>query len=411
MKETISSKNYGMDNSFKNLEIDTIHNEELVKAKDIPNLLDTNEPCPNCKNNLPFKIKKFKNLDEQLNIEDIDDNFARCSCGKRQLDIAMSHILKIMKEENIKLRRFNLRSGATPLITPLTSQTKEPFIGKNSLIILHPNITKKAAERIMTEVSEVKGVIKGDPKDTVGIIEDNDKNKNNDNDNNNDNNNNKIISYNLLSGSDVRCDIVQSPVGEIAINKIQHLSYLESPNSLENKVMKIGEYLKLKQLSKKEIRELRVLDGTCGNGTLGIFLLKLGVKKVVFNDIWKPATIMTSLNLDANGFEIKKKNFKNNNKDKTATKDKIAEGYNFEVYNLSFEDLANLFEKISKNKNLSKDRKLSKELIGGKKSNQDKESESSMYKFDICILDCFPGVNTSDFEKIAKSLAKDVLII
>jgi ribosomal protein L11 methylase PrmA len=147
---------------------------------------------------------------------------------------------------------------------------------------------------------------------------------------------------------------------------------------MENKIKRLWEYIQTKQLSKEEIANLTIIDGTCGNGTLGIFLLKLGVKEMIFNDIWKPSAIMTSINLKSNGFEIKKKDFNKNNIKQIAIGDK------FEVYNLSFEELA---KKLSQNQT------------------------DKLYKFDLCILDCFPATDSTNLEKIAKSLAKDVLII
>jgi len=367
MKKSEPSNNNGldkfdkMDKKYEKCEIPA---NEIINLNNVSKILLNENECLNCEKERTIEIKKFKPLNEQLKLDKLDDNFGRCSCGKRHIDLVMAQILKIMKEENIEFKRFILRNGPTPLLTPMFNNKNEPFIEKNSLIVLHPKFTKNIAKRIMNEVSEVKGVIKGDPKDTVGLID----------------TNSEAISYELLAGSDIRCDIVQSPVGKIVINKIQHLSYLEFPPSMENKIKKIWEYIQTKQLSPKEIRNLTVLDGTCGNGTLGIFLLKLGFKKVIFNDIWKPSTVMTSINLKANGFPINKeiKRLKDIYNTPDVNNMPTYNGNNFEAYNLPFEELNEIFSKKT---------------------------------FDICILDCFPGVNTNDLEKIAKSLAEDVMII
>jgi hypothetical protein len=357
----------------------SIPSEEIISIEDIPNSLKNIRKCPNCDKNLPIKLKKFKKIDEQLDLAKINDDFGRCQCGKRHLDIVMLHVLKIMKEENINLKRFNLRNGAIPILTPLTTKIDNSYVSENSIIILHPALTRNTSKRILEEVSEIKGVLKGDSKETVGMID----------------SNSQGVCYELLDGSDIRCDVIQSPLGEIAINKIQHLSYLEFPSSMENKIMKLWNYIKTKHFSEEEIANLRVLDGTCGNGTLGIFLLKLGVKKVIFNDIWKPATIMTSLNLKANGFKIIEENFKENFND-----DKIATGDNFEVYNVPLEYLTNFLAQETPNKLKKKENK-----------SMNLKNESNMNKFDICILDCFPKVDTTNFEKIGNLLAKDVLVI
>lgn len=335
----------------------------LTRGKDILTILNKDEKCLNCDKNLPIKIKKFKKIEEQIDLNKIDDEYGRCHCGKRHIDIVMTHVLKIMKEENIELKRFNLRNGAIPLLTPMTSQMRGEYIEKDSLVILHSKLTKEVAEKILKKVSEVKGVVKGDSKKTVGIID----------------SDSEGISYELVGGNDIRCDIVQSPMGNIAINKIQHLSYLEFPKSMENKIMKLYDYLKTEYYTKKEISNLKILDGTCGNGTLGIFLLKLGVKEVIFNDIWKPSTIITSINLEINGFEIIKKNFNN--------KSKISFGSNFKVVNFSIE-----------------------ELIEKKRDKKD-ENKYNENEFDICILDCFPNANIENFKNIAGTIAKDVFII
>lgn len=387
MKKSEPSNNNGLDKFNEMNEKYEIHGNEIINIHNISKILLNKNECLNCKKERFIEIKKFKPLNEQLDLESLDDNFGRCSCGKRHIDLVMAQILKIMKEENIDLRRFILRNGPTPLLTPMFSNEKEPFIGKNSLIVIHPKFTKDIAKRIMNEVSEVKGVIKGDPKDTVGLME----------------TESEAISYELLAGSDIRCDIVQSPVGEIVINKIQHLSYLEFPPSMENKIKRLWEYIQTKQLSKEEIANLTVLDGTCGNGTLGIFLLKLGVKKVIFNDIWRPSTIMTSVNLNSNGFPTDKemKHLKDSYNIANGNNISISNGNNFEVYNLPFEELDEIFYKKTRNKNYN---------INNINDN-DYDNINRKETLDICILDCFPGVNTNNLEKIAKSLAKDVMVI
>jgi len=373
--------------------------KEIKSSKNIKNDFEKVDNCQKCEK---IDLKKFKPLEEQINLNKIDNNFKRCVCGKRHLDIAMAHVLKIMIEEDIPLRKHTLRDGAVPLITPFTSSpNNHSYVGKDSLVILHPHLNKKVANIIIKEVNEVKGVLKGYPNDTVGI-----KDKKS-----------EAITYELLKGSDIRCDIVKIPKNTslkpknnsleskntslkpknnslkpkntslensnediIAINKIQHLTYLEFPPSIENKIKVLDNYLKSKNITEEKLANMTVLDGTCGNGSLGIFLLKKGVKNLIFNDIWKPATFMTSINLEANGFKTKLINFKDIS-DINKTDDIISIGDNFKVYNLAIEDL------------------------------KGKLAISGENKFDICILDIFPSADKLNFEKIANSLAKDVLTI
>lgn len=373
--QKISSTDYNA-NIFDKLGYD--FSNELTTEKNIFNILNKREKCLDCDKNLPIKIKKFKKIEEQIELNKIDNEFGRCHCGKRHIDIVMTHVLKIMKEENIELKRFNLRNGPIPLLTPMTNQMKGEYIEKDSLVILHSKLTKNVAEKILKEVSEVKGVVKGDSKKTVGIID----SKSEEN------------IYELVGGNDFRCDIIQTPTGNIIINKIQHLSYLEFPNSIENKIMKLCNYLKTKHYTKKELSNLKILDGTCGNGTLGIFLLKLGVKKVVFNDIWKPSTMITSINLESNGFKTLERDYHHEST--------ISLGNNFKVFNFSIEDLI--------------EKKYGKRYENNyQKNNYNKngcnEKEYYENEFDICILDCFPNANIENFKVPAKIVAKDVFIM
>ncbi len=401
-----------MKNSISSIFENSYYNpKEIIDLDKIEKELKSIKYCPNCENNekntiknsVNKPLKKFKAIEDQINLEDVDNNFGRCKCGKRPLDLVMTHVLKIMIEEGIDLRKNTLRNGAIPLITPFTSNPNmHKYVSKNSMVILHPKLTKDIANKIIAEINEVKGVLKGNSNDTVGIKD----------------SNSEAIFYNLLAGDDIRCDIIKIPNDNnsstnsssnsqlneyqknnetIAINKIQHLTYLEFPPSIETKINKVSDYLN--SYGSKEIAKLNILDGTCGNGSIGIFLLKKGTNKVIFTDIWKPATFMTAVNLKANGFETNfltdfedikafedNNNNNNNNKDNYENIIKIATGNNFEVYNLPIEELKTELEP------------------------QLKEETTDKY-FDICILDCFPNTDVNNFEKVAKTLAKDVLII
>ena len=141
---------------------------------------------------------------------------------------------------------------------------------------------KECAEAIVKEVREVKGVLKGDVRKTVGI-KDSDSNPH---------------VYELLAGCDLRCDIIQTPYGALGIYKYQHEIHIEFP---QVKLPKI----EILEKALKNCDTPTVLDCTCGPGTLGIACLKAGAQKVVFNDIWNPAIETTLINLEANGFPVK----------------------------------------------------------------------------------------------------------
>lgn len=300
------------------------------------------KPCNDCKTE---EIKKFSPLAEQINLDKINNYFGSCKCGKRHLDIVMSHVLKVMIDEGIKDKKSNLRNSCVPLVTPGYPTNSVPYLPKDSLVILSNEADKRCAEIIVKEVWEVKGVLRGDVRKTVGI-KDSDSNPH---------------VYELLAGCDLRCDIIQTPYGVLGIYKYQHEIHIEFPKIKPPKIEILEKVLKNFDMP-------TVLDCTCGPGTLGITCLKAGARKVVFNDIWNPAIETTLINLEANGFPVKP----------SGSEDElIASGDKFEVYSTDIRELANCLDE----------------------------------KFDICIVDTFPGVDTIEFVEAASKLGKKVVVI
>ena len=266
------------------------------------------KPCNDCKTE---KIKKFSPLVNQVNLDEIDNQFGSCKCGKRHLDIVIAHVLKVMIDEGIKDKKANLRNACVPLMTPAYPTNSIPYLPKDSLVILSDEMDKGCAEAIVKEVGEVKGVLKGDLRNTVGI-KDIDSNPH---------------VYELLAGCDLRCDIVQTPYGALGIYKYQHEIHIEFSKMKSPKI----------EILKKALKDYdrpTVLDCTCGPGTLGIACLKAGARRVVFNDIWDPAVETTLINLEANGFPV---SFSGNKKGL------VGSGDNFEVYCMDIRELAELF--------------------------------------------------------------------
>ncbi len=300
------------------------------------------KPCNDCKTE---KISKFSPLAEQINLDEIDSHFGSCKCGKRHLDIVMSHVLKVMIDEGIKDKKANLRNSCVPLVTPGYPTNYVPYLPENSLVILSNEVDKDCAERIIKEVREVKGILKGDLRNTVGI-KDSDSSPH---------------VYELLAGCDLRCDIIQTPYGALGVYKYQREIHIEFPKADSPKIEILKKAL-------KEYEKPTVLDCTCGPGTLGIACLKAGAQKVVFNDIWNPAIETTLINLEANGFPVKLSGNE---------KELIASGDRFEAYSMDIRELANFLDE----------------------------------KFDICIIDAFPGVDTTEFVEAAGKLGKTVAII
>ncbi|MCE7697684.1 MAG: 50S ribosomal protein L11 methyltransferase, partial [Methanobacterium paludis] len=167
--------------------------------------------------------------------------------------------------------------------------------------------------------------------------------------------------YKLLAGCDMRCDIVQTQYGSICIYKHQGEIHIEFSKPVSPKVTILNKAL-------NQYATPTVLDCTCGPGTLGITCLKAGAEKVVFNDLWYPAARTTALNLEINGFSVdifdKKEGL-------------IASGKNFDVYCADVKDLKNILDE----------------------------------KFDICLVDTFPGVGIDKFKIAVKELCNQVVVI
>jgi hypothetical protein len=300
-------------------------------------------PCDNCQE---WNFKKFKPFNEQIDPnERISENWGRCSCGRRHLDIVVAHILRIMQEEGVKDEKSTLRDACVPLITPAYPLTNTPYLSKDTLVILSPDVNAKCATRIIKEVSEVKGVLKGDIKDTVGIKD------------------SKLLSntYKLLAGCDMRCDLVQTPSGPLCIYKHQGEIHVEFPKPVSPKISSLT-----RVMSKYE--DPKILDCTCGPGTLGIAALKGGASRVVFNDLWYPAARTTALNLEINGFPVELSSHKQG---------LVAHGKSWDVYCLDIKELG--------------------PVLGE--------------KFNICVVDTFPGVDTTRFTEAILDLCEEVIVI
>ena len=299
-------------------------------------------PCNKCKDP---KLRKFKPLKDQLNLEKLNANSGLCICGKRHLDQVMAHTLKIMIDESVREEESTLRNTCTPLLAQAYPITSVPYLPHKSLVILADGITKKCAERIIDEIPEIKGVLKGDIKQTVGVKD----------------SNSSPHVYKLLAGCDMRCDIVLTPYGPLCIYKNQAEIHVEFSKPVSPKIEVLKKII-------ENYDDPTVLDCTCGPGTLGITCLKSGAKRVIFNDIWYPAAKIALLNLEVNGFET-------NLFDKK--KGLLGSGKNFEVYSEDVRDLKNILKE----------------------------------KFDICIIDTFPGVDTTDFVESVNEMCREVIII
>lgn len=298
--------------------------------KKIQDKINDLNPCDDCED---IQIKKFSPI---TNFEDYDllnDDYFRCSCGKRPLDVVMAHILKIMIEQEIVSDKATLRRNSPiPMPAFCYSYLNPQFIGRDDLILIHPDFDKEVAMRLVNEVTEVKGVLKGDAKEVVGILDVN----------------SEPVEFELLAGKSDRIDVLRAMTDDlIVISKDQRNSHIEVAPTTEDKLLKVYNYL-----DKECIEKNMALDGMCGSGAIGIFLLKYGFKKVIFNDINPQAII----NL--------KNNLKLNNIDENS----------YEIFNEPVENL-------------------------------------NSFNCDLVILDAFPGVDTENIEDYLESFSSKILKI
>ena len=271
-------------------------------------------------------------MKDLIDFDVLDEGYMRCECGKRPLDIVMSHILKIMIEEEIVPEKATLRRNSpVPLSGFYYSSLNPQFIGENTLILLHPDFTEDVASRLFNEVPEVKCVLKGSPQSTVGQLD----------------KTSEINHFEILEGDDTQINVMRTLLREkVVLVKNQSKHHIEVAMTTEEKLVRLHNYL-----NNNDIKKGVAIDGMCGLGALGIYLLKYGFEKVIFNDINPEMIEALKNNLEING---------------------ICEGY--EISNQAFEDL---------------------------------ECEHA----DLCVIDAFPGVDIGKIVEKAEKMAADVVVI
>lgn len=296
---------------------------------DLDERIDALNQCDKCSD---VQVKKFSPLKDLIDFNELDEDYMRCECGKRPLDIVMSHILKIMIESDIVPETATLRRNSpVPLSGFYYSSLNPQFIGEKSLILLHKDFTDEAASRLIDEVPEVKCVLKGSPQIPTGQFD----------------RNSEINHFEILEGDDEQINVMRTLLQEkVVIVKNQSKHHIEVAMTTEEKLLRLHNYLKNNGISKG-----KAVDAMCGLGALGIYLLKYGFEKVIFNDI-NPEMI-----------ETLRKNLEIND---------IDEG--FEIYNEAFEDL-------------------------------------EVEHVDLCVIDAYPGADISEIKEKAEKIADNVVII
>lgn len=296
---------------------------------DIDERIKSLNECENC---VDVQIKKFSPLKELINFDEYDGEYMRCQCGRRPLDVVMSHILKIMIENEIVGEKATLRRNSpVPLSDFYYSSFNPQFIQKNTLILLHEDFTPEVASILVKEVPEVKCVLKGSPRNVVGQLD----------------KDSSINHFEILEGDDTQVNVMRTLLDEkVILVKNQSKHHIEVAMTTEEKLLRLHNYL-----NNNGVKKGVAIDGMCGLGALGIYLLKYGFEKVIFNDINPEMIEALKSNLEINGIEK-----------------------GFEIHNSAFEDLE--FEHV-----------------------------------DLCVIDAFPGVDIDDITKKAEEIADNVVII
>ena len=292
--------------------------------------------------------------------EKIYSDSGRCkNCGKRHIDLVIGNVLTLLKDNGLFPEDAALKDVGTPLIAFGYQVPYPPRLGKKSLILIMDSITKEVSDVIIAEIPEIKGVIKrtGHPSKSIGILD----------------TGSKPHTYELLSGCDMRCDVVSSTFGELCIYKNQSKVHIEFNNTKITKVENM--------FLKGELDNATVVDGFCGPGTLGLLCALGGAKKVILNDAWLPALRNAILNIKVNGDILGINDIETNDYDKLIGNDPVllAKATGRGEILVYHGDI----------------RKLELEL---------KES-------DVCLIDTFPGVNPAEYVSICRDFAKKVVII
>ncbi|WP_407453826.1 SAM-dependent methyltransferase [Methanobrevibacter sp.] len=296
---------------------------------DLDEKINSLKECEKCRD---IQVKKFSPLKDLIDLDEIDGEYMKCECGKRPLDIVMSHILKIMIESGIVPEKATLRRNSpVPLSAFYYSSLNPQFIAEDTLILLHKDFTNDVASRLINEVPEVKCVLKGSPQTPTGQFD----------------KDSEINHFEILEGNDEQINVMRTLLNEkVVIVKNQSKHHIEVAMTTEQKLLRLHNYL-----NNNGIKKGIAIDAMCGLGALGIYLLKYGFEKVIFNDI-NPEMI-----------ETLKKNLEINDVDD-----------GFEIYNEAFEDL-------------------------------------DVEHADLCVIDAYPGADISEITKKAEMIADNVIII
>ena len=102
----------------------------MITKKELDEKIEDIRGCGQC---VDIQIKKFSPIMDYEDFNSLDDDFKRCSCGKRPIDVVMAHILKIMIEEGTVPKKATLRRNSpVPLSKFYYSSLNPQFLAKKS---------------------------------------------------------------------------------------------------------------------------------------------------------------------------------------------------------------------------------------------------------------------------------------
>ena len=200
-------------------------------------------------------------------------------CSKRPLDEVVADCWTIMAETGDLAPTAPIMTAGIPLIHPGMALSAPPYLGTASMVFLSKSVTQPSADRIITEVPEVKGVVL-DSCEVPGIPEMEPPIP-------------KYHTHTLLAGCDVRANIFETGEAPVTVFMQQSCAHIEYPRGFDPKLV---------ATSTEVIRyqpEVFV-DAACGAGTLGITAGQYDIPQVIMNDAWGYAAYWAAVNLDVN---------------------------------------------------------------------------------------------------------------
>lgn len=317
-------------------------------------------PCSTCMADQPLdKLTPLREVDTPVSSES-----GRCpACGRRHIDLVMAQVLDILIDSGLKSETTALKDVGTPLITWGVELLEPPRLGSKELLVVLDDVDRPAAERIVAEVPEIKGVLRryGGQRKSVGLMD----------------TGQEPHLYDLLAGCDVRADILISLVGEFCFYRRQSLMHIEywRNNSVKIKVLE-------RMFLDGDLAGKTVVDGMASAGTLGLMAAAAGARKVILNDAWLPAVESTLLNIEANQglLDVRLERLRPLSSlpligDEPVLVARASGGVELEVYHGDVRKLAGVVKSC-----------------------------------DVCILDPFPGLPAEDFARPWRAVTKGKIV-